>query len=252
MKKINRFRLIISLLALTFALPAQESMLKEAETAYTGENYARAAELYEDILKTYGDSYAVHYNLGNAYYKSGLIASAILNYERALLINPGDRDLRHNLTVAKLRITDKIEPVGEFFLVKWIGSVQNLFRVDTWAAAALAAFALFIGCLTLYFFSKRMALKKSGFYAGIILLAIVIAANVFAANQKRALQNRNGAIVFAPTVTVKSSPDNSGTDLFVLHEGTKVFVRNAVGEWNEIELEDGNVGWIRQKDLEKI
>jgi hypothetical protein len=175
-----------------------------------------------------------------------------LNYERALLINPGDKDLRHNLTVAKLRITDKIEPVGEFLLVKWFRSVQNLFRVDTWATVGLVCFVLFIGCLTLYFFSKRMILKKSGFYVGIIFLALVIATNIFAWNQKQALLNRNAAIIFAPTVTIKSSPDNSGTDLFVLHEGTKVFIKSAVGEWNEIELEDGNVGWIRQKDLEKI
>jgi tetratricopeptide (TPR) repeat protein len=243
---------MLSLLALTCGLPAQETMLKEAETAYTNEDYARAAELYEEILKTYGASSTVYYNLGNAYYKSGKTASAILNYERALLINPGDKDLRHNLTVAKLRTTDKIEPVGEFFLIEWFRSVQNMFSVDTWATIGLACFALFVGCLALYFFSKRMALKKIGFYAGMILLALVIAANVFARNQKHALQNRSGAIVFAPTVTIKSSPDNSGMDLFVLHEGTKVFIKSAVGEWNEIELEDGNVGWIRQKDLEKI
>ncbi|MDR2119610.1 MAG: tetratricopeptide repeat protein [Tannerella sp.] len=244
---------MLSMLTLTYGLlSAQESMLKEAETAYISENYTRAAELYEDILKNYGVSYTVYYNLGNAYYKAGKIASAILNYERALLINPGDKDLRHNLTVAKLRTIDKIEPVGEFFLITWFRSMQNLFRVDTWATIGLICFALFIGCLAFYVFSKRMILKKSGFYVGIVLLALVITANVFAWNQKQALQNRNGAIVFAPTVTIKSSPDNSGMDLFVLHEGTKVFIKSTIGEWNEIELEDGNVGWIRQKDLEKI
>jgi SH3-like domain-containing protein len=97
-----------------------------------------------------------------------------------------------------------------------------------------------------------MKLKKTGFYAGIVLLIVVICSNVFAWNQKQAIVNRNGAIIFAPTVTIKSSPDASGTDLFVLHEGTKVFINSSLGEWNEIELEDGNVGWIRQRELEKI
>jgi hypothetical protein len=94
-----------------------------------------------------------------------------------------------------------------------------------------------------------MRLKKFGFYVGILLFIAVIFANIFAYNQKEELINRNGAIVFSPTVTVKSSPDNSGTDLFVLHEGTKVFIRNTVGDWNEIVLEDGNVGWINEKDI---
>jgi len=250
MRIITHF-LIIAFLALSFGLSAQESVLKDAETAYSNGDFTHAAELYEDVLKTYGDSYTVYYNLGNAYYKAGKIASAILNYERALLINPADKDLRHNLAVARLR-TDKIDPVEDFFLVKWFQAVQNLFGVDTWAIIGLVSFILFIACLTLYFFSKRMVLKKSGFYLGVVLLILVIAANVFAWNQKRALLNRNGAIVFASTITAKSSPDNSGTDLFVLHEGTKVFIRSAVGEWNEIELENGNVGWIRQKDIEKI
>jgi len=97
-----------------------------------------------------------------------------------------------------------------------------------------------------------MKLKKTGFYAGIIFLFLVVCANLFAWNQKKSIVNRKGAIIFAPTVTIKSSPDASGTDLFILHEGTKGFVKSTLGEWHEIELEDGNVGWIRQKDLKII
>jgi hypothetical protein len=97
-----------------------------------------------------------------------------------------------------------------------------------------------------------MRLKKTGFYAGIVFFVIVICSNVFAWNQKKAITDRKNAIIFAPTVTIKSSPDASGTDLFVLHEGTKVFIKSSLGEWHEIELEDGNVGWIRQRELEKI
>ena len=97
-----------------------------------------------------------------------------------------------------------------------------------------------------------MRLKKIGFYLGILLFIVVIFANVFAYNQKDELIDRRGAIVFAPTVTVKSSPDNSGTDLFVLHEGTKVYIRSTIGDWNEIVFENGNVGWINKKDITVI
>lgn len=230
-------------------LSAQEADIKAAETAYTSEMYDRAIELYESVIKNYGDSFELYYNLGNAYYKTGKMAHAILNYERALLIKPGDSDIRFNLEMAKQQTIDKIEPLQEFFLDKWFRAVQNLIAVDSWATIGIVCFVLFIFCLVLFFFSKWMRLKKFGFYLGMLLLIAVIFANIFAYNQKKELINRNGAIVFSPTVTVKSSPDNSGTDLFVLHEGTKVFIRSTVGDWNEITLEDGNVGWINKKDI---
>ncbi|MDR0742904.1 MAG: tetratricopeptide repeat protein [Tannerella sp.] len=231
---------------------AQEADLKAAETAYASEQYDRAAELYESVLKNYGDSYELYYNLGNSYYKTGKIAQAILYYERALLIKPGDDDIRFNLEMAKQQTVDKIEPLQEFFLKSWFRSVQNLIGVDSWATIGVFCFVLLICCLVLFFFSKWMRLKKIGFYLGIVLFIVVVFANVFAYNQKEERVNRNGAIVFSPTVTVKSSPDNSGTDLFVLHEGTKVFIRNTVGDWNEVVLEDGNVGWINKKDITVI
>ena len=247
----NISRKIIGLLLLCVSYTcvyAQEADIKAAEAAYTAEQYDKAVELYESVLRSYGDSHELYYNLGNSYYKIGKIAHAILNYERALLIKPGDSDIRFNLELAKQQ-TDKIEPLKKFFLKEWFDSIQNLISVDSWATTGIVCFILFIGCLVLFFFSKWMRLKKIGFYFSIVLFVIVVFANIFAYNQKSELINRNGAIVFAPTVTVKSSPDDSGTDLFVLHEGTKVFIRGNVGDWREIELEDGNVGWINKKDI---
>ncbi|MGP1420670.1 MAG: tetratricopeptide repeat protein [Tannerella sp.] len=234
------------------SLMAQESAFKEAEVAYKQENYAKAIELYEELLKNNGESYQIYYNLGNAYYKTNKIAPAILNYERALLLNPGDGDIRFNLEMSRLRTTDKIEPIGEFFLVKWFRSIRNLLSVDVWASMGIACFILFIGCLILFFFSKWMRLKKIGFYAGIFLLLTVVLANIFAWSQKKALITRDTAIIFASTITIKSSPDTSGTDLFVLHEGTKVQIKSTLGEWYEIRLEDGKEGWIPQKELKRI
>ncbi|MDR1455628.1 MAG: tetratricopeptide repeat protein [Tannerella sp.] len=251
METLKRFFLSLFLACIAHGLTAQE-VLKEAEAAYAREDYATAIELYESVLKNYGDSYKVYYNLGNACYKAGKTAPAILNYERALLMNPGDGDVRFNLEMARLRTTDKIEPLGELFITRWVRTVQNLFSVDVWAAVGIVGYILFAGCLALFFLAKWMRLRKIGFYAGIVWLLIVICANLFAWSERKALTERAGAIVFAPTVTVKSSPDASGTDLFVLHEGVKVFIKSTLGEWNEIELEDGSIGWIHQKNIEKI
>lgn len=241
--------LLLLVSCLQWGLYAQQSAITEAEDAYNNGNFGKAVELYKEIISIYGESAAIYYNLGNAYYKAGDVAPAILNYERALLLDPGDADIRFNLQMAKQRAVDNINPVGVFFLSRWINSLENVCSSDTWAKLAIVSFILFIGCLTLFFFSRWIRLKKLGFYVGLVLLLIIIFANVFAYNQKDELVNRNAAIVFSSTVTVKSSPDASGTDLFLLHEGTKVFIQSSLGEWYEIELEDGNKGWMPGKDV---
>ncbi|MDH6358287.1 tetratricopeptide repeat protein [Parabacteroides sp. PF5-9] len=252
MKTIRYIFFFVLLQHFAFTLNAQDTSIKEAETAYAGEDYSKAIELYESVLKEYGESAEIYYNLGNAYYKSGQVAPSILNYERALLLDPGDSDIRFNLQMAKMRAVDNIEPIGEFFLVKWFDTVQNMGKADSWAKVGISCFILFIGCLTLFFFSRWIRLKKIGFYVGLVLLVLVVFANIFANNQKKEMINRTDAIVFSPTVTVKSSPATSGTDLFILHEGTKVSIKSTLGDWKEIELEDGNVGWMPSKDMEII
>lgn len=246
------FRLLV--VALVVALPAygQEAELKEAENAYNSEDYAKAIELYESVLKSHGESANVYYNLGNAYYKAGKLAPAILNYERCLLLNPGDSDARFNLELVRQRTTDKIEPLGEFFLSKWFHAIQDKGSSNSWAKLGVVCFILFIGCLVLFFFSRWIRLKKVGFYCGLCLLVAVVVSNIFASHQKEEMLTRDRAIVFSPTVTVKSSPDASGTDLFILHEGTDVTIKSTLGEWSEIVLADGNVGWMPSKDIQKI
>ena len=254
MRYMTIYKTLLLGLLLGWFLPlcAQESTLKEAEEAYAKEDYTQAIELYESVLKSYGESAMVYYNLGNAYYKAGKVAPAILNYERALLLNPGDSDTRFNLQVARQKTVDKIEPIGEFFLTRWIGTVEDVYSADGWAKWGVASFLLFICCLVLFFFSKWIRLKKIGFFAGICFLLISLVANLFADSQQDKLLHRADAIVFASTVTVKSSPDASGTDLFILHEGTKVTIKSTLGEWSEIQLEDGNVGWMPSKEIQQI
>jgi len=244
--------LILLLTIATFGLKAQNTDLQSAAEAYSKGEYAKAAELYQNILETSGESAVVYYNIGNCYYKMNKIAPAILNYERALLLNPSDKDARFNLEIAKLQTVDRIEPVSKFFVSEWIESLQNIFGTNAWSKIGIASFLLLLGSLVLFFFSRKIILKKIGFYTGIVWLVFTIAANSFAYAQKQKLVERNYAIVFAPTVTIKSSPDASGNDLFVLHEGTKVLIKSKLGNWSEIQIADGHVGWIKNDDIEII
>ena len=249
MKKL--FYILTVILLATTHLSAQD-ILQAANEAYAKGDFTKAAEWYEAALKENGESATVYYNLGNSYYKANKIAPSILNYERALLLEPGNGDIRFNLEIAKLKTVDKIEPVGEFFLTSWFHSIEDSLSADAWSRFGIICFLLLIGSLFLFFFSRKILIKKSGFYAGICLLVLVIFGNIFACNQKKSLTQRDRAIIFVPTTTIKSSPSDSGTDLFILHEGAKVKLKNTIGNWNEIETADGNIGWIKNSEIAVI
>jgi len=229
-----------------------EVLLEMAATSYSKGRYSEAATFYEGILQKYGISDEVYYNLGNAYFKCDRLAPAILNFERALRLNPGDEDARFNLEMCQARIVDKIDPIGMFLIVRWYHSLGNLFNSNGWAYISIIFFLLFIGCLFAYFFARRRWLKKSGFFVGILFLTFSVLSLVYSAQSSHRITNPDEAILFTLSVTVKSSPDKSGTDLFVLHEGTKMKVRSVLGDWSEIELEDGNVGWLLSKEIQII
>jgi tetratricopeptide (TPR) repeat protein len=247
----KKFFILATILITATHLPAQD-ILQAANEAYAKSDFTKAIEWYEAALKENGESAAVYYNLGNSYYKVNKIAPSILNYERALLLEPGNGDVRFNLEIAKLKTVDKIESVGEFFLVSWYHSIEDSLSTDNWSLFSIVCFILLIGCLFFFFFSRKILIKQLGFYAGVCLLVLVVFGNIFACNQKKSLTQRDSAIIFVPTTTIKSSPADSGTDLFILHEGTKVKLKNKIGAWNEIETADGNVGWIKSNEIAVI
>lgn len=230
----------------------EDATKAEGDSAYMKNDYASAIQIYEALLNR-GEAADIYYNLGNSYYKAGDIAKAILNYERALLLQPGNGDIRANLEIARSKTVDKVEPVPEIFFVSWTKSLINSMSVDSWAVCGVVCFILLIVSLYLFIFSKQIVLKKAGFISGIVFLVVTILANVFASQQKDGLMNRNSAIVVNPSVTVRSTPSESGTSLFILHEGHKVDVKDgSMKDWKEIRLEDGKVGWVPASAIEII
>jgi len=235
-----------------FKNKSADFLVKMAENQYKKANYTGAATTYEAVLKLNGPSFGVHYNLGNAYFKKNELGKAILNYERALRLNPGDQDARFNLEICQARTVDKIDAVGVFLITRWFKSLGNNYNSNAWSVISLLFFILFLTCLFVYIFTRLRRIKKIGFYVGILSLIISILALFYASEKYKAAVTPDQAIIMSPTITAKSSPDESGTDLFPLHEGTKVTLTNEIGSWNEIELQDGNVGWVPSYSLEVI
>lgn len=225
----------------------------DADKDYQENKFEEAIEKYETILDTEGESAAVYYNLGNSYYKTKNIAKAILNYERAFLLNPGSENIRFNLDLARSKTVDQIIPTGEVFIVTWMKSLVNLMSEKEWGILGIVSFVLLLAGLALYIFGNRIVWKKTGFVGAVVFLLVCICSNICARTQKDELVNRIGAIVMAPSITIKSTPNESGTDLFVLHEGTKVYIDdNSMKGWKEIRLEDGKKGWLPASAIEVI
>ena len=224
----------------------------EADSAYARQHYQDAIKQYEALLQE-GVSADLYYNLGNAYYRSENFTRAIINYERALLLEPGDKDIRHNLQLARQKTTDKLSPSADFFLVTWYRSLVNIMGVDSWAWMALVALAMGVVLFLVYLFSSRVSLQKVGFFGAAFMLLFFLIANLFAWHQSQVLTHRTGAVVIASETAVKSTPAQNGTNLFMLHEGTKVEITDdSMQDWKEVRLPDGKEGWISTSSIEVI
>ena len=219
---------------------------------YSECNYESAIEKYESIISAGFESAELYYNLANAYYKSNKNTKAILNYERALRLSPSNEDIKFNLELSQQHIIDKIEILPQVFYMKWWRNLISIYNSNYWAYISIVLFILALLIGLLYFLGNRIVIKKTGFWFGIIFMLFSIIGFYFSYNQKVKYLNHNEAIIFEPTVVVKSSPDESGTDLFVIHEGLKVIISDDLGNWNQVKLTDGNKGWILKKHLERI
>lgn len=245
------FSFVLMILML-MPLSANAITKQNADDEYAKGNYQQAIKDYQEILKT-GVSSEIYYNLGNAYYRTDNITQALLAYERALQLSPGDNDIRFNLQYARSKTIDKITPETEMFFVTWYHSLVNFTSVDRWANTAIVSIVMALLLILVFLFAPQMWARKSGFYGSASFLLLFAFANLFAFQQKHELETKQGAIVIAPTVNVKKTPAASGTDVFVIHEGTRVDITDrGMKQWRGIKLADGREGWLKTSQIEEI
>ena len=229
-----------------------EALWDMANTAYNEGNFEKAAATYEQILAQNLHSAALYYNLANAYFKQGELGKALLNYNRASRIAPGDEDIRHNQEYAEKMTKDSIEKIPEFFLTTWLRSVRGAMSCTAWTVLSIVMLAVALVMALLYLLAQRMSLRKVGFYTMAMALLLFVATSIFAISERNQLVGRSEAIVMSTAASVKSSPDRSATELFVLHEGTKVRVGEVLDKWAEVRIAEGRKGWIEIDRIERI
>lgn len=230
----------IMLMMMSFGVQAQTDSVKIA-----------TIEEMESVLASGQESVQIYYNLGYSYYKEGELAKAILNFERAHRLAPSDEDIIYNLEQA-YAMTDKLQEIETVFFVRWWDALCNTMSSDGWAILFVVVFILLLSGVALFLFSDRVSLRKTGFFSALALLVVAIFSLSVSIQQRDKIVNSKDAIIMTPSVTLSTAPDNNGSELVVLHAGTKVYIVSRLGEWCEVRLKDGNVGWIKIEHIEII
>lgn len=255
--KLNRISIVTGIILLLAVVTVKSQDLREKKFIkgteyYTSDNFSAALNEWMDIYKTGYRSAPLCYNIGNAHFKLDNIPGAVLFYERARLLNPSDENINYNLQIARSRVVDKFEEIPELFFVRWFDFMSLIIPGNSWAYTSLVSFLIFLAALSVYIYSSKYRLKVTGFWISLSFFILTLISLSFALRNKTLVIDNREAIIMVPAVNGKSSPDNSGTDLFVIHEGSKVTVEDEMGDWFEIKLSDGNKGWIPSGSLEII
>lgn len=252
MKKLILLTLIFLLLENIYSNNKYDSLIKKANNLYIGGNFSEAIKIYESIIKEGYISPYLYYNLGNAYFKLGKYGLAILNYEKGLLYAPNNENIKYNLEIANAQIIDKIDEVPEFFLKRWYTKFVNLLASDSWAIISVLLFASFVLFIILYHMLLKFKHKNIFLYFSIIFLAFSIISFINAGKRKNFITSKKYGIIIVPSVNVKSTPNEYGNDVFILHEGTKVEILESIGNWKNIKISDGNEGYLPSNTIEII
>lgn len=234
------------------AEPTSLERWEEGNKAYIEGNYAKAVEEYNAIVESGEYSMKLYYNLANAYFKQGETGKAILYYNKALRLSPSQEDVRHNLAIAEAQTKDRIAVIPEFFLNRWLRVVRNSKSCMAWSILSLVLLALFLACGLLFLLASSIKWRKVGFYCAVCAALLFVATTAFAISSRNDMLSHDEAVVMASAISVKSSPDRSATDLFVLHEGTKVHIVSEMDEWCEVVIADSKKGWTESKNIEEI
>lgn len=246
------FLFVFGLIISVNALSQEDQKFKKGVDEYTAGKYSEALQSWIDIYNSGYRSASLSYNIGNAYFKSGDIPNAILFYERAYLLKPADENINYNLQIAKSLTVDRFNEIPELFFMKWFNFVSLMLPGNTWSIISLIDFLLCLVFLSVYVYSSRYRLKVAGFWIALVFLVFSVGGIACSWQNRSLVNDSHKGIISVPQVSGKSSPDSSGTDLFVIHEGTKVSIGEELSGWYEITLSDGNKGWIQTNSLNII
>lgn len=254
--------IIIICTVIGYGAPKAQSLMQQADSLYSLEDYRAAIKLYQKAIDTDGISPEIYYNLGNAYYRIGNLGRSVLCYQRALNIDPSYDDARTNLNFVKTKILDRPEDDSSF-LENLHESILSGCSPNAWAWITLLLFAMLLGCIALYIFASNVLLRKTGFFGGGVVLILTIYASIISYQSSSRLHSSNMAVITSPSATLRSEPGSESTDksrIISLNEGTILQITDSITmpsetsapKWYCVKINNSTQAWINAADVEHI
>lgn len=255
MKKILHLVSIFILLSPIHAATIQDTVeiwLNEGNSFYQQKKYSEAIDSYQKVIDKNFESATLYYNLGNAYFKNEENGKALLWYERALKFDPSNEDIQHNIAFVNQKLEDKIDVLPELLLTRWYNTIASSMTSNQWATFSIIAFIIILLSILTLLLVRIPWIKSSSIFVLFFSLLFFIFSILFSYRNSTISEKHPEAIILKSVINGKSTPNESGTDLFVIHEGLKVKISDQLNDWVEIKLPNGEKGWIKYSDLEKI
>lgn len=227
-----------------------ENIFYKANELYNNGEYETAIEAYDSLLNSNIESANIYYNIGNSYYKLGDIPNAILYFEKAKKIEPNNADIIYNIELANIQIADKIEAVPHFFLKTWYLSIRNMFNEKQWTISNISLFIIFLIFTIIFYITSKN--RQLWFSLSIIFFILTVVSGFIGYNSYKERTTHNSAIIFTPTIDIKSAPDTKSSTIFILHQGTKVSLLEHSAKWQKIRIASGSEGWLKIDDFKEI
>jgi len=244
----NIFYLLLFVSQVFFA----QTGFEKGNDLYKDGKYDLAVKEYESVLAAHKESSQLYFNLGNCYYKLQQTAQSIYNYEKALVLDPNNKEALNNIKFAQKRTIDEIKVIPKVGFAKLLRDFTGIYPFDTWAYISIGFAVLFLMFFVGYYFSQTGVIKRVFFVGMFIVLLFVLMSVAAAFFEKSHYDNERPAIVFAEAADVRSEPQNGSSSVFILHEGTKVYVEETLDNWKKIQLTDGTEGWIDSKAIKEV
>src|SRR5690606_10427694 len=245
------FYILICLLSFT-SLAQNETLFEQGNALYNNGEYEQAIQKYEAIIGNGKHSAELYYNLGNAHYKLNHIAPSIYYYEKALQLEPNDKEIKNNIAFAHNMTIDVVDAIPEVGLSKFINNLSKSMTFENWGLASIVFVVFFVILFLMYYFANTSTRKRLTFIVSMVSIVLACFALSFAFHNYDLMQSDQPAIVFAQESQVKSEPNLRSTESFKLHEGTKLQILDTVNNWKKIKLADGKMGWIPSEDIKVL